>query len=78
MRRPLTVAAITLIVLGIEVATGAFSVAAVRLWVGLVAFLTGNEFVVSGPRYLTGVLLALAGGVMLWADPAQGEIRTQG
>ena len=82
MKRPLTVAAITLILFGIEVATGAFSVAAVRLWSGLIASLTGNEFVVSRPRYLTGVLLALSGGVlygvMLWADQAQGEIRTEG
>jgi H+/Cl- antiporter ClcA len=82
LRRPLTVAAITLILFGIEVATGALSVAAVRLWSGLIASLTGNEFVVSRPRYLTGVLLALSGGVlygvMLWADRAQGEIRTGG
>ena len=82
MRRPLTVAAITLIMFGIEVATGAFSVAVARLWAGLIASLTGTEFVISGPRYLTGVLVALVGGVlfgvMLWAGHAQGKIRTQG
>ena len=78
MRRPLTVAAIALILFGIEVATGALSVAAVRLWSGLIASLTGNEFVVSRPRYLTGVLLALSGGVMFWADQAKGEIGNEG
>tara|TARA_B100001123_G_scaffold425726_1_gene538959 strand:+ start:2496 stop:2831 length:336 start_codon:yes stop_codon:yes gene_type:complete len=53
---------------GLEVATGAVSVVVVRLWAGLTASLTGSEFVVSGPRYLTGVLLILTGGVMFWAD----------
>ena len=78
MRRPLAVAAIGLILFGIEVATGAISVAAVRMWAGLVASLTGNEFVISRPRYVIGVLLTLVGGVMVWAKQAQGEIRIQG
>ena len=68
--------------LGLEVATQAVSVVAVRLWVGFTASFSGNQFVVSGPRYVTGVLLAVAGGVLLavlfWADQAQGEIRTEG
>lgn len=82
MRRPLTVAALGLMLLGLEVATQAVSVVAVRLWVGFTASFSGNQFVVSGPRYVTGVLLAVAGGVLLavlfWADQAQGEIRTEG
>ena len=78
MRRPLTLAAIGLMLFGLEVATGVVSVAAVRLWAGLTASLTGNEFVVSRPRYLTGVLLTLTGGVMLWADRVRGEILTEG
>ena len=82
MRRPLAVAAVGLILFGIEVATGAISVAAVRMWAGLVASLTGNEFVISRPRYVIGVLLTLVGGVifgvMAWAEQAQGEIRIQG
>ena len=68
MSRPRTLAAIGLMLFGLEVATGAVSVVVVRLWAGLTASLTGSEFVVSGPRYLTGVLLILTGGVMLWAD----------
>lgn len=67
MSRPRTLAAIGLMLFGLEVATGAVSVVVVRLWAGLTPFLTGSEFVVSGPRYLTGVLLILTGGVMLWA-----------
>ena len=82
MRRPLTVAALGLMLLGLEVATQAVSVVAVRLWVGFTASFSGNQSVVSGPRYVTGVLLAVAGGVLLavlfWADQAQGEIRTEG
>ena len=82
MRRPLTVAALGLMLLGLEVATQAVSVVAVRLWVGFTASFSGNQFVVSGPRYVTGVLLAVAGGVLLavlfWADQAQGEIRIEG
>ena len=82
MRRPLTVVAVALILFGTEVATGAVSVAAVRMWAGFVASLTGTEFVISGPRYVTGALFTLAGGVlfgvMLWAERAQGEIRTEG
>ena len=54
----------TLVVFGIEVA-------AVRLWAGLNASLTGKESFVSGPLYL-------AGGVMLWARRIQGEIRIPG
>ncbi|HCR04131.1 MAG TPA: hypothetical protein DIU18_02960 [Gemmatimonadetes bacterium] len=68
MSRPRTLAAIGLMLFGLEVATGAVSVVVVRLWAGLTASLTGSEFVVSGPRYLTGVLLILTGGVMFWAD----------
>jgi len=84
LRRPLTVVAVAvaLILFGTEVATGAVSVAAVRMWAGFVASLTGTEFVISGPRYVTGALFTLAGGVlfgvMLWAERAQGEIRTEG
>jgi len=67
---------------GLEVVTGVVSVAAVRLWAGVTASLTGNEFVVSRPRYLTGVLLTITGGVlygvMLWADRVRGEIRIEG
>ena len=82
MRRPLTVAALGLMLLGLEVATQAVSVVAVRLWVGFTASFSGSQFVVSGPRYVTGVLLVVAGGVLLavmfWAEQAQGEIRTEG
>ena len=82
MRRPLTLAAFALMLFGLEVATGAVSVAAVRLLGGLTAVLGGDEFIVSGPRYVTGIGLAFAGtalyGAMLWADQARGEILSGG
>ena len=77
MRRPRTLAAIGLMLFGLEVATGAVSVVVVRLWAGLTASLIGSEFVVSRPRYLTGVLLILTGGAMLWADRFRGGIWTK-
>ena len=67
---------------GLEVATQAVSVVAVRLWVGFTASFAGTEFVVSGPRYFAGILLSVAGAVLFvaifWANQAKGEIRTEG
>lgn len=82
MRRPLTLVALGLILLGIEIATGAVSVAAVRLWVGLTATIAGDEYVIPGPRYLVGVVILLAGtalGVaLLWAEAERRRIITEG
>ena len=59
MRRPLTLAALTLVVLGVEVATGAVSLAVIRLWAGFGALLA------------SGTTLATA---MIWAERAGGQI----
>ena len=52
--------------------------ASVRLWAGLFAPLTGSEFVISGPRYVIGALLALTGGVPLgvmgWAERSRRRV----
>ena len=78
MRRPLTLAALTLVVLGVEVATGAVSLAVIRLWAGFGALLTGDEAVISTPRYVAGLVLLASGTTlataMIWAERAGGQI----
>ena len=68
--------------LGAEVATGAVSLAAARLWTGLVALLRGQEAVISAPRYVSGVALLLAGvglyAAMLWAERQRGTMVADG
>ena len=64
VRRPITVIALGLLLRGVEVATGAVSLAAVRLGAGAKAVLGGDEFLVSAPRYLSGLALALGGAVL--------------
>ena len=80
MRRPLTLAALGLLLFGLELATGAVSLTAVRLGTGLSALLAGEEFLVSGPRYVIGVALAATGlyGSLLWAERAQRKIMVGG
>ena len=48
MRRPLTLAALALMLFGVEVVTGAVPLAAVRLWTGFGARVGGEESVISG------------------------------
>lgn len=82
MRRPLTLAAITLVLFGVEVATGAVSLAVVRLWTGLGALLAGDEAVISTPRYVIGLALIVSGvtlaGAIAWAEHAGGRIARVG
>ena len=86
MRRPLTLAALALILLGVEVATGVVSLAAVRLWTGFGALaggvVGGEEAVIPAARYAIGLGLLLVGvglgAGMLWADRAAGRILTEG
>jgi ribosomal protein S27AE len=58
--------------LGIEVATGAVSVAARRLWIGLGATLNGHEYLISATRYVSGFTILLGGvglfSALLWAE----------
>jgi predicted nucleic-acid-binding Zn-ribbon protein len=72
LRRPLTLIALGLFLLGLEVATGAVFLALARLGTGMRAVLAGDEFLVSTPRYLVGLALVLAGvglyGGVYWAD----------
>ena len=79
MRRPLTFAALALLLFGVEVATGAVSVAAIRVWTGFSVFLRGDELLVSGPRFVTGLVIALAGatllGVVAWVEMVQSGVR---
>ena len=51
--------------LGVEVATGAVSLGAARLWVGLTALFAGDGFVVSRARYVSGMWILLVGAAML-------------
>jgi hypothetical protein len=82
LRRPLTFAALALMLFGVEVATGAVSLGAVRLWTGFGAFLDGDEGVVSTARYVSGLAILLSGAIlffgMLWADRVSGRILTEG
>ena len=68
--------------LGIEVATGAVSLAVARLFAGLGAVLAGDEWLVSPPRYLSGVVIVLAGALLLaavlWAEIQSRRILTEG
>jgi hypothetical protein len=72
LRRPLTLLATGLLLLGIEVATGVVSLGVVRLGTGARAVLSGDEFLVSAPRYVAGLILTLAGTALFvglgWAE----------
>ena len=74
--------ALALILLGVEVATGAVSLAAVRLWAGLGAALSGDQAVISTPRYLSGLGILLAGTglgfAVLWAERVGGKLLMEG
>ena len=74
--------ALGLVLFGLEVATGAVTLTAVRLWTGFSTLFTGDESLVSGPRYLIGIVLAFAGVtlyvVLLWADEAVRRITEGG
>ena len=82
MRRPLSLLATALLLLGTEVATGAVSMAAGRLWLGIKIVGTGGEFVVSTPRFLIGCVILLSGAAVfvgvLWAETARGKILLDG
>ena len=82
MTRPLTFVACALLLLGIEVATGAVSLAALRLATGLGALLSGDEYVISAPRYLSGVAILLASAGLLaalaWAESERRAIHPEG
>lgn len=82
MRRPLAVAALALILFGTEVATGVVSLAAARLWMGVGAFLAGDDLLVATPRFVTGLVLIAAGaglyGALLWAEGARRRLTEGG
>ena len=82
LRRPLTLIALGLTLLGLEVATGVVSLTLARLGAGLGAVLSGDEFLVSTPRYLTGLALMLVGialyGGLLWADRLERDVAVAG
>jgi hypothetical protein len=82
LRRPLTLIALALMMLGIEIATGAVSVAVVRLGGGLSAVLSGDEYVISMPRYVIGLAIVLTGAAVavgvLWAEIERRTILTDG
>jgi hypothetical protein len=82
LRRPLSLFATALLLLGTEVATGTVSLAFVRLWLGFQAVTSGGEFVISTPRYLIGGAILLAGvGVLvaiLWVEAASQQILSDG
>jgi len=82
LRRPLTLIALALLLLGLQVATGVVSLTVVRLWTGSRAILNGDEFLVSAPRYLGGLALILGavslyGGVR-WADRIEKKVAASG
>ena len=74
--------ALGLVVFGLEVATSAVTLTAVRLWTGFSTLFAGDESLVSGSRYLIGIVLAFAGVtlyvVLLWADEAGRRITKDG
>lgn len=78
LTRPLAAVGISLLLLGIEVATGAVSIAAVRLWGGVGALLAGDEFVISAARTVIGGWLVLGGaalvGIVIYAELARARI----
>ena len=82
LRRPLTLLALGLFLLGLEAATGVVSLAVTRLATGLDAVLSGDEFLVSAPRYLIGLALALGGialyGGVYWAEMIQRSVAVDG
>ena len=81
MTRPLTFVALALLLLGLEVATGAVSLAVVRLGTGFSAVLSGDEYAISAARYLSGVAILLTGGGLLtalaWAESERRTIRSE-
>lgn len=76
MKRPLAVAAIALMLFGVEIATGTLSLAAERLWLGLNAAFFGEQFVVPVSRVLAGTAALLVGlglaALVLYAE-AKGD-----
>jgi hypothetical protein len=75
LTRPLTLVALATLVLGIEVATGAVSLAGIRLWTGLNAVLFGHESLISPPRFIGGLVILAAScgmlGALQWAESAR-------
>jgi len=65
MRRGLGFVSAALVVMGLELSTGAVTVVARRLGLGVAALLGGNEFHVAGFRFVAGVV-ALLLGLALW------------
>ena len=82
LRRPLTLIALGLFLLGLEVATGVVFLALARLGAGMRAVLVGDEFLVPKPRYVAGLALMLAGaglyGGVRWADAIQRRVAVGG
>jgi hypothetical protein len=76
--RPLTVIALALFLLGLEVATGVVSLAGARLWAGSRAVAGGDEFIVSPARYVSGVAMCAAAvafyGGLLWVGWMQRQL----
>jgi hypothetical protein len=81
LTRPLTLGALTLLVLGIEVATGAVSLAAIRVGTGLGAVLFGHESAISPPRFLSGLLILAAScglfGALQWVESERRSLRPE-
>src|SRR4051794_40809820 len=82
VRRPLGVLALGLMLLGVEVATGAVSLGAARLSSGLAAALSGDEFLIPRPRYLSGLAILCLGigvlGAVLWAEGVRETVLRDG
>ena len=82
MRRPLTYVAVALILLGSEVAAGAVSTAGARLWAGLGAAFTGDDYMIPAIRSFAGTAILLGGvallGTVLWAETHRRAIVAEG
>jgi ribosomal protein S27AE len=82
LRRPLTLIALGLFLLGLEVAAGVVSLTAARFGTGVWAVLAGEEFLVPAPRFLAGAGLVLTAallyGGMHWADLIKRRVTVDG
>lgn len=66
MRRTLAIISLTLILIGLELSTGAISFTVTRLGDGAAALFAGSAFRISALRYGVG-LLTIIMGVLVWA-----------